>query len=219
MTEPEWIQCSDVEKMLNHLCLLFPEIEWTDRKVQLLVCACCRAVLNTLPSECQDLIQLIEVAADNPTKRHNFPGAFDRAEKAADLFGGDAPNFIFAIGYCDLGSACFDAARMVACAELDDHDDEFELKRTQELLRQANCARDIFGNPFHKMMVDPCWLTPEAVSLAQIIYEQRVFGRMTELADLLKIAGCNDDNILAHCFSSQEHVRGCWVIDVLLGKE
>jgi hypothetical protein len=41
---------------------------------------------------------------------------------------------------------------------------------------------------------------------------------MPILADALQDAGCDNVNVLDHCREEREHVRGCWVIDMLLGK-
>jgi hypothetical protein len=57
------------------------------------------------------------------------------------------------------------------------------------------------------------------VRLAQRIYDGRAFGRLPALADTLEEAGCTDADILAHCRQPAEHVRGCWAVDLLLGKE
>jgi hypothetical protein len=57
------------------------------------------------------------------------------------------------------------------------------------------------------------------VKLAELIYDDRVFNRLPVLADALEKAGCQSADILAHCRSEVPHVRGCWVIDLLLGKE
>ena len=54
--------------------------------------------------------------------------------------------------------------------------------------------------------------------IAQRIYEDRAFDRMPVLADALEDAGCADADVLAHCRRPAGHVRGCWVIDLLLGK-
>jgi hypothetical protein len=55
--------------------------------------------------------------------------------------------------------------------------------------------------------------------MAQVIYNERLFADMPILADALEDAGCSDAAILAHCRQPGEHVRGCWVVDLLLGKE
>jgi hypothetical protein len=83
---------------------------------------------------------------------------------------------------------------------------------------QAHLLRDIMGNPFHRVTTDQAWLTPSVVSLAQGAYLERAFDRMPILGDALEEAGCVDVAILAHCREPIEHVRGCWVVDVLLGK-
>jgi hypothetical protein len=54
--------------------------------------------------------------------------------------------------------------------------------------------------------------------LAQPIYDERAFDRLPLLADALVAAGCTNEEILAHCRSGGEHVRGCWVVDLILGK-
>ena len=50
------------------------------------------------------------------------------------------------------------------------------------------------------------------------MYETREFGAMPILADALQDAGCDNRGILDHCHEPEPHVRGCWVVDLLLGK-
>ncbi|QEG31500.1 hypothetical protein GobsT_63220 [Gemmata obscuriglobus] len=83
----------------------------------------------------------------------------------------------------------------------------------------AVLVRDIFGNPFRPVIVNPSWLTSNVVALATGIYADRAFDRMPILADALQDAGCDNADILTHCRSEAPHVRGCWVIDLLLGRE
>jgi hypothetical protein len=80
--------------------------------------------------------------------------------------------------------------------------------------------RDIFGNPFRPVAFSPAWRTDTAVALARQMYESREFGAMPILADALQDAGCEDEHILNHCRDANAtHVRGCWVVDLVLGKE
>jgi hypothetical protein len=81
---------------------------------------------------------------------------------------------------------------------------------------QAEMIRCLFGNPFRPVVFDPAWRTPEVRALAQTIYDERDFSRMKRLATLLGQAGCKDKEILAHCRHKGEHVRGCWVVDLVL---
>ncbi len=79
---------------------------------------------------------------------------------------------------------------------------------------------DVFGNDFRPITFDPAWRTDTAVSLARGMYESRDFGAMPILADALQDAGCDNEHILNHCRGiSTTHVRGCWVVDLVLGKE
>ncbi len=80
-------------------------------------------------------------------------------------------------------------------------------------------AHDIFGNPFRPITIDPRWLTSTVIDLATAIYDERAFDRMPVLADALTDAGCDNEEIIAHCRNDGEHVRGCWVVDLLLRKE
>jgi hypothetical protein len=87
------------------------------------------------------------------------------------------------------------------------------------LLLETSLLRDIIGNPFRPVNIDRAWLTANVMALARVIYDDRAFDRMPELADALEKAGCTNAGILGHCrFTVWPHVRGCWVVDLLLGK-
>jgi hypothetical protein len=83
----------------------------------------------------------------------------------------------------------------------------------------AAVLRDIFGNPFRSVAFSPAWRTSTAIGIATLMYDTRNFGAMPILADALQDAGCEDDAILSHCRDENGiHVRGCWVVDLVLGK-
>jgi hypothetical protein len=84
---------------------------------------------------------------------------------------------------------------------------------------QAALLRDIFGNPFLPVVIDPAWLRADVLGLAQMVYEERTFGHLPMLADALENAGCDTADVLAHCRGQGEHVPGCWVVDALLRKK
>jgi hypothetical protein len=89
-------------------------------------------------------------------------------------------------------------------------------------LWRCDLVRDIFGNPFRPIIVDARWLAWNGgamANLARSIYADRAFDRLPILADALEEAGCTDAEILAHCRGPGPHVRGCWVVDQILGKE
>src|SRR5207244_1694887 len=91
---------------------------------------------------------------------------------------------------------------------------------------QLSLLHDIFGNPFRPVPLDPAWRTPTVVALAQAAYDNRIMpagrldpARLAVLSDALEEAGCQDADILGHLRSPGLHVRGCWALDLLLGKE
>jgi hypothetical protein len=82
----------------------------------------------------------------------------------------------------------------------------------------AALVREIAGNPFHCVRLDPAWRWPEVLALAHAIYDDRAFDRLPVLADALEEAGCTDPDILEHLRSPGPHVRGCWAVDLILSK-
>ncbi len=91
------------------------------------------------------------------------------------------------------------------------------MERDEEVA-QTELLRDIFGNPFRPVTFDPAWRTEAAVGIAQAAYDSRKFGNLPILADALQDAGCDHPDILAHLRGPGPHVRGCWVVDLVLGK-
>jgi hypothetical protein len=67
--------------------------------------------------------------------------------------------------------------------------------------------------------VDSSWLTSTVIALARGINDERAYERLPILADALQDAGCDYADILDHCRGPGPHVRGCWVVDLVLGKE
>jgi hypothetical protein len=79
--------------------------------------------------------------------------------------------------------------------------------------------RCVFGDVFGAVAVDPDWLTGTVLALARRADEGRDFGVLPILADALQDAGCDDEELLAHCRRDEPHTNGCWVVDLLLGRQ
>lgn len=94
-----------------------------------------------------------------------------------------------------------------------------DLPSSEEMAFQVAILRCLFGNPFRPVTVEPDWLTSDVVALAEGIYNNRAFDRLPTLADALQDAGCDNADMLDHCRGPGSHVRGCWVVDLVLGKE
>src|SRR5262249_40412108 len=95
-------------------------------------------------------------------------------------------------------------------------------RRAAEEEHHCSLFRDIFGNPFRPLpSLDRLQSARNGriiTDLAKAIYEERTFDRLPILADALEAAGCVDGEILSHCRQPGPHVRGCWVLDFLLGR-
>jgi hypothetical protein len=91
-----------------------------------------------------------------------------------------------------------------------------------EIDRQALLLREIVGDPFKSVEIDRAWVRNNyqvIFGLAQRIYKKLDFREMPRLGDLLEKAGCESEDVLNHCRTKQMHVRGCWVLDCVLGGE
>ena len=94
-----------------------------------------------------------------------------------------------------------------------------ELAWTKERHGQCIVLRELFGPiPFRSVCLDPSWLTTNVNIVAESIYVSRDFDRLPALADALEEAGCDNQEILPHFRGPVSHIRGCWALDLLLGK-
>jgi hypothetical protein len=84
--------------------------------------------------------------------------------------------------------------------------------------KEADLLRDLLGNPFRPVDCVPEWRTDTALALARGMYASCDFSAMPILADALQDAGCENAAVLDHCRGSGPHYRGCWVVDLVLGK-
>lgn len=219
MTETEWLACTSPRRLLEFL-----RPQMSDRKARLFVCACCRLWWDALPESAS---RAAVIAAERYVE-----GAIDRDElRAAYQAARAAEGLLRPIEYLSetygtpewrdqqrlhrLASRATDAARTWLGTTP-------ERSATAEEASSAAClalVREIFGNPFRGGSVAPAWLhwnERTVPKLALAIYDERAFDRLPILGDALEDAGCADSAILSHCRSAVEHVRGCWVLDLLL---
>lgn len=83
----------------------------------------------------------------------------------------------------------------------------------------GDAIREVFPDPFTPTRFDPAWRTEVVTGIANGVYSDRTFGVLPVLADALQDAGCDSDPILAHLRGFGPHTRGCWALDLILGKE
>ena len=85
-------------------------------------------------------------------------------------------------------------------------------------VEQAALLRELFGNPFDPVAIRPEWRTDAVVSLSREIQVARAFELLPVLGDALQDAVCEHPEIIAHCYGSDSHKLGCWLIDAVLGR-
>jgi hypothetical protein len=230
MTEAEWQACGDPRPMQQAL--------WgkvSDRKLRLFAVACCRGISQLMTNETsRRTVEIAEQFADglatDQERSHARKLVLCVAETRETTGTPTAPKWerraASAAYYAVAGEAAkagLSASELVVEAliwrEGGHNECDWEAIRTTEWLRQTGHLRDIFGSPSRPVAFPPSWRTDTAVSLAARMYESRDFSAMPILADALQDAGCDSDDILNHCHGSGPHVRGCWVMDAVLGKE
>jgi hypothetical protein len=229
VTEADWDTCTSPEAML---AFLQDSGRASERKLWLFACACCRRIWHLLTDErSRCLVEKVEQYADGLASTYDVSNACDIHENAYPAYDFKAP--WWAAGYASSHfkrTAC-EAAQAAGCAAWWDsipEDDPIigvveSAGRHAETEAQCQLLRDIFGNPVRPLPpIDPTWLTwndGSGVKLAQGIYHDRAFDRLPVLADALEEAGCDDADILGHLRGPGPHARGCWPLDLVLGKQ
>jgi hypothetical protein len=235
MDEAEWLSCTDPQPMLAFL-----KRTPHDRKLRLFAVASCRHVWPFMVDErSRKAVEISEAYADGAADRQALQRARDAASEAeaeafeAVLVGGEkgreCPVREAAVFTAMAIIMAFRVASLASRAGVWAFGgglEEMQAAKVGEDTYQCALVRDLFGNPFRSSVLDRIWLTAHVVRLARTAYEERVpptmtldADRLAVLADALEDAGCDNADILAHLREPSPHVRGCWVIDLLLGKE
>jgi hypothetical protein len=203
MTEEEWLSVRHSSELLKFVDQrqFGGRGQSRTRKLRLVRCAAFRLAWDQLPDDVfRQAVVVAERFADDDCSLSLLHDALREVEKTAHWL--QSP-------YVEDGYRLLDSTA--------------KRRATDYLLATApvglcDCVRDIFGNPFRPATLDPAWRTSTAVAIAKGMYESRDFGAMPILADALQDAGCDSDDILDHCRGPGPHVRGCWVVDLVLGK-
>lgn len=245
MTEAEWLEAARPEPMLDHIRgASLSRTKAGKRKMRLFACGCVRQVWTLLPHEhCRETVVVAEQFADGRADQAVLETAREKAVRVAAKEYGQAAATDGGQAIAD----GLEAARAAAAAAGRDQREVVEQamwcaqkavqaaarKQTprgqkgkvadeaagQQQRRQAALLLDLFGNPFRPIRVEKSWLAANVCPLAEVIYEEAAFDRLPILADAMVEAGCHHSDILAHCRGGGEHLRGCWVVDLLTGRQ
>jgi hypothetical protein len=212
---------------------------FTPRGARLFAVACCRLLEQWVTESCcERAVEVSEQFADglipkqalaatrkefSAAERSRLRRAFEGRGQGAhfDLLSSDDRPVVWAGTYdaChhSLRADAWDAARLCRVAA------DRTLRRIPDGRggdnRSQRVLHDVFGDSLRPVSFNPRWRSADAVGLARGIYDERAFERLPLLADALMDAGCGDEQVLEHCRSEGPHVRGCWVVDLVLGKE
>jgi hypothetical protein len=211
MTEAQWLACTDPVKILAFVY----HSRVSERKLRLFACACCGRIGDLLPDDhYRAVLRVVEAYADGQVSMAKLTDARESTSSLRHRQEGYAvwltttpaeQIFEHTRVLSDI------AARFVSFIPLVVED---------ERRAQADLCRDVF-RPFRPLTANPAWLAwngGTVAKMARTIYDDRSFTELPILADALEDAGCDNAEILTHCRSAAEHARGCWVVDLLLGK-
>ena len=238
MTEKGWLRSANARPML--------ELLWStasDRQLRLFACGCARRVWHLLAdAPSREAVETAERFADGLADLAELRRACEAAHEAQQQIERGTRDDAADMAACvavdaarpradfrspplgpDDFTAATDAAHCTAAAvEYAAHAASADAGRARKKEEKAlaNVVRDMFGNPFRAVRFLPSWRPSTVLALAKQMYEARDFSAMPILADALQDAGCNEPAILDHCRDpKQVHVRGCWVVDLVVGKE
>jgi hypothetical protein len=217
LTEAQWLACEDPDALLEFL-----RGRASPRKLRLFAVACCRRIWHLLPDEgTRRGVEVAERYADGAASDEELEAARSAAQEAVDRY------------FVHLPAVAAEAVAEAAWGE-DQYSGTYHPQfaayhayfaageAAGERVAQSLLLRDVIGNPFRSTSVDPAWLAWNGSTvrrLAQAVYDERTFDRLPILADALEDAGCADAAILGHCRGPGPHMRGCWVLDLVLGKQ
>ena len=230
MDEPTWNRCDRLYEMFA-----FAQDHLSERKRRLFAVACCRRGLHLMPKDSREALEIaaryaLGLESEEMLEKADMLAflthldARDRAVvvEAEDVLPWSRPTELITQAVSLATShglyASFDAADHARRAIAEGAG--WEGEQAEEIV-QCRLLREVVGPTlFRPTRIDPLWLVANDRA-AQRLAEEIEAGAMEYypiLGDALEDAGCNDPAILTHCRDYAGHVRGCWLVDLLLEK-
>ena len=227
MTEEQWLAAAEPWPLVR------AGGAWTERRLRLLAVGCYRDGWGRSPiAEARHAIDVIEGFADGTATAADvaavgvdagraWAGVPDRGTRADPAWARRQRQLAAAlnelVASCPTGPAPDDLRRAINRVLI--RLGGLGLDGINRRFAQAALVRDIAGNPFRPVAFMPEWRTSTVAGLAGAIYAGRAFADLPILADALEDAGCDAAELLAHCRDTTlTHVRGCWALDLVLGR-
>jgi hypothetical protein len=240
VTEDQWNECTDPTPILE---FLRNSGRFSGRKLRLFACACCRSLWHLLSKEYRHAVEIAEQFADLLAGASELASCSAEAFRAA-MWGSTGPiGPLWEAGWFtdpyggalavaqdpDAPAALVHAATMENAHDIPGLCLPWAAALGLEPAVQVSFLRDVNHAPYRATFMRATWLTWNGGTikrLAEAAYQERALPwgtldnlRIAVLADALEEAGCQDQDIFRHCREQGVHVRGCWVLDLLLGKQ
>jgi hypothetical protein len=218
MTSDEWFY--EFERLLGPA---------SERKAQLAVVACCRRVWHLMTDRRhRAAVEAAEVYADRASAGEGFRTSMEPVRALARTLPPgttvewDPCHYITqAVRHLSSRDNAPDAASFAARSAARTAGVEGSQEWIAALDAEGAAVRELMVDvvgPLNRPTAAGVWLTTTVLALARQMYEVREFSAMPILADALQDAGCASEDVLNHCRGDGPHVRGCWVVDLALGK-
>ena len=238
MTEPEWLRARYSEELLR-----FIEPKVSDRKLHCFAIACARRIAPLLPHPASlhgvEAMQRFVEGQCSPEDISRLSWDVEGAAFRVEIGGGVPwlqlveqlpteyllelvanPTYAIQSGRDLLTRAAYFVDSIFCTTPWERRSRDWpQATPPGNLFRPIALVHEVFGNPFRPVTFSTAWRTSTAVAIAQQMYESRDFSPMPILADALQDADCDHEDILNHCRDANgTHVRGCWAVDLVLGK-
>jgi hypothetical protein len=237
MTEAEWLKWLP-EFPGQAVRGLYDTRSFPHRKFRLLSCACCWRLLDSFPADSVEILRAAERYSDGHFGESELREMCDRLPVPHDshlerwpaeeelydaVIRTAGPPYSYEEWDKIIESDSLPPAEVVMYALSMAASQLGRTPTYDDVLAETGghrrLAEDIFGNPFRPVAFDSRWRSESAVALARTAYDTRNFTLLPILADALEEAGCDHPDVLTHCREPNGvHVRGCWVVDGVLGK-
>ncbi|MGF1580111.1 MAG: hypothetical protein ACFCD0_12180 [Gemmataceae bacterium] len=226
MTEAEWYQCKDLHQMMRQF-----SFRGHDRKWRLFAVACCKHFWPTNAHEMATHgLSIAKKYADGVVSLKELVQTHRQIQAAHRAM---VSNWAYVVRVSpgsthrptedDLAVvSSLEIAITVTKEDLDTHEVVRRCNGGTSTTRgrkwQRRLLRCVFANPTRTTEFDAQSLSHDVLAIAKTIFDESRFDHLPILADALEESGCNDGELLDHCREKCNHVPGCWVLDLILGK-
>jgi hypothetical protein len=247
MTEEEWLACEDPKKLAEEVYTWYVCVRcrqkvsrypansactqcnarrkttprFSTRKYRLIGCACCRLIWDDLASDEQRrAVETAERYAEGEADTEQLRRAWQQSAPPGCTTASQYEHEPLLGAVAQVVARTAEVRRRQWASASGPARDEIARRAAEDPRRLCDAIRDVAGNPFRPVSIDPHWLDAnggQVRAVARGIAEEGRFADLPVLADALEDAGCSDEQVLSHA-RQPAHYRGCWLLDAIVGK-